>query len=319
MIVLAYLVARMLPERLPPNTIEIVLSTPTVGQGVDATSMVLLHGVQVGTVESVDYHAESADLRLRLDRGAITELTDSFGFDFRPANIWGMSAVSLTPFEAGGPLTDGQRIDREPLTNATVAQLLNTQMTLTEDVLTPDFFRLIKNSTQYITALLPFVESGFIWMTMLVDTQRESPVTLLQRTNRLLEPFPVFYESISNDLHSFRYLEDFEFPVNDIATVIDTLGSVRDDVIGQLAHILGKYRTELTPATEIGRAIADSISAMVQRSRGSLRLDKLLAGLAESYVGPDGGKSMNLRLVLESLPAMQSGIPSVPGPAGGTR
>lgn len=314
--ILATLVITMLPERRSAATIEIVVMTPTIGQGIDSQSKVVLHGMPVGTIAAVERYGEAAEMRLRLDRNSVRGLTDGFGFDFRPANAWGLSALNLLPRGAGYPLVDGQRINRAPVINATLSQMMSGQMTFVDKVITEKFAQLIRNSSDYTTALLPFIESGLILMNLVADTAQETSTPVLQELNSLITPMPDVIDVMLTSIHNFRHQKGGDLLINDYSVMEETVGVITPDLAKIGAEIIRNHRTELVPGTEVARALLDSFSMIAERSRGSLRMDKVLAGLQDGYFGPDD-KTTQWRLVLEQLPALESSMPVLPN-SGGT-
>ncbi|MUM19889.1 MCE family protein [Mycobacterium sp. CBMA271] len=297
------------PVERPSGAIDVVLSTPTVGQGINIGSAVMLHGVSVGSVAAMDNRHDLVEMRIRLDRNQIHGLTDSFGFDFRPQNTFGVSALSITPREGGRPLTDGQHVSRAPDINATMSQLLNSGIAVVTGVLTDELVQYIRRATEYTAALAPLIETGLVLTSLVAETQRGDSADLLARFNDIIEPLPSLVDLSLSFAHKFRYLKGYEYPVADIGVTLDSLDQINVGLFGPLGDILATHRTELTPATEIVRSFADAVTTLVQRSRGSLRLDKALAGLSETYNGPDGKQSVKLRLLLEPLPVLQSAMP----------
>ncbi|WP_162462546.1 MlaD family protein [Mycolicibacterium sp. CBMA 234] len=299
------LVMNALPERPQDNSMDVVLSTPIVGQGIAVDSKVLMRGVPVGVVTALDKHGGTVNVRLRLDENQTRGLTDGFGFDFRPANSFGLSALSITPRDGGVPLVDGQVIDRSPDVNATMSQMLNGQVTLITSVVNDKLIELMKHSADYLTALAPMIEGGLTLTNVLADTQRTASDVLLAKANHVLEPMPELLDATLPAIQNFRHLKGWQLPMdNDRA--MESLVLIDDGVFGPLSDIVKNDKTALLPATEIARSMADAVSALVQRSRGSLRWDKLLAGLRDTYSGPEGAKTAKVRLILEPLPALQA-------------
>ncbi|MBB4852891.1 hypothetical protein HNP40_000257 [Mycobacteroides chelonae] len=297
------------PVDRPLGTLEVVLTTPTVGQGITVDSVVMLHGVSVGSITAMGSRSGLVDLRIRLDRNQIRGLTDSFGFDFRPLNTFGVSALSITAREGGSPLLDGQHIDRAPDINATMSQLLNSGIEVVTGVLTDDLVRYVRRATEYTAALAPLIETGLVLASLIADTQRGTSADLLARFNDIVEPLPSLADLSLSSAHRFRYLKGYQYPVADIGVTLESIDQINLGLFGPLGDILAKHRTELTPVTEIARSFADAVTILVQRSRGSVRLDKAMAGLSEMYNGPESKRSVKFRLLLEPLPVLQSVIP----------
>lgn len=297
-----------LPEQRPPGTVDLVLSTPTVGQGIIVNSHVMLRGVNVGSITSIERRSGVVDLGIRLNSSKIRGLTDSFGFDFRPANSFGVSALSLTPRDGGALLVSGRHIDRSPDINATMSELLNSQIGMVSGVLDDTLVQYIRRAADYTTALAPLIETGLVLTNMIAQTQQQTPGELIDKLNAIMDPVPDIVDFTLTSMHQFRYLKGYEYPVAHPEIATETLNLVGSSLFGSLGGILDKQRAALTPIMEIGRAFADAVTAMVARSRGSMRLDKVLAGLNEVY-GGSGKRAVKFRLLLEPLPVFQSAVP----------
>jgi len=323
---IAYLLVAAWPSRQPVDTVKIVLATPTLGEGIDVGSNVLLHGVAVGAVTAINHHGELTDLGILLQRNDTRGLTDSFRYDFRPANTFGISALSLLPEEGGNTISNGQRIVRSPEINATMSRVLTGQVNIVNKVLTDKLARLIGRSVEYTGALAPLFETGFALTSLIAQTQQEMPAVLLGRANRMLEPLPIFADSFITSVHDLRTRHGVDEAVNKPDRLIETIEAAGNDLFGKAGDVLGKYQAEFGPGAGIVRTFADSVSSLIQRSRGSLRLDKLLDGLTEVYNGPatvkTNQKSFKLKVVLEPLPALESALPplsDLDGTSGGAR
>lgn len=303
-------IVEVLPSRRPETALDVVMSTPTVGPGLDVNSHVLLRGVVVGYITALERRTGRVAIHVRLNRNQIRGLTDSFRFDFRPENNFGLTALNITPSEGGLPLMDGQYFDRSPDINATMAELLKGQVGMVTGVLTDKLVQLIERAADYTVALAPFIESGLVLTNLIAETQRRMPGEIIQQFNDIVAKMPEVADLTLSSIHRFRYLKDYEMPIADIDRTLETTRQIDVGLFGPLNDILTTHRTELTPSTEIVRSFADSVSALVQRSRGSMRLDKVLAGLADSYSGAQGLKSVKLRLVLEPLPVIESVMPA---------
>ncbi|SHU39839.1 virulence factor Mce family protein [Mycobacteroides abscessus subsp. abscessus] len=324
--VLTYGVVSLWPVPEPDDTTKFVLTTPIVGEGIAVDAKVLLRGVAVGTVTALDHHGGLTEVGIRLSRSDTRGLTDSFKYDFRPANTFGVSALSLDPQEGGNAIADGQHIDRAPEINATMAQVLTGTVNFANKVLTDKLAALIGRSVDYTNALAPLLETGFALTSLIAQTQQEVPATLLARANQILEPLPVLADTVFTSVHGLRSRTSVNDPIENPGPLLGTIEGVGSSLLGKVGDVFGKYQRELGPTVEIAKSFADAVTSMIQRSRGSVRLDKLLAGLTEVYNGPrtthTTQNSFNLRLVLEPLPALESALPPLsnldgtPGGAG---
>ncbi|MFD6196478.1 MlaD family protein [Mycobacteriaceae bacterium NPDC060252] len=318
----AALVIAVIPRWNPQHVVAVTLSTPVVGQGIRDHSPVMLRGVVVGTVTSVTRNDAVSELTLGLDKDIAQGLNDSFGYDFRPANLLGKSVVNLIPRGSGSPLADGQRIDRGPEVNATMAQLLSNASTVVNGVVTDTMVKSILRAAQYTNALMPLIETGFVFTNLLLQTQTVDAGTTMRKLGTLLQPMPNLTETILTTQHNFYTLKGREALIDRWPDVLACLTLVQGEgVIGPAAVALARPRTAAGPATEIARSFADSLSTQLEFSRGGVRIDRLLAGLQTAYSaadpGDEGAKAVKLRVMLEPLPVFQSTLPPLStGPNG---
>lgn len=99
----------------PPDRISVAIDTPFVGQGVEAGTAVVLHGVEVGKVTSVALSpGGGVRLAIGLQRGPVAGLTDKMNIDFRPINYFGVPGVNIIPAPGGQAVRDGTEISVMP-------------------------------------------------------------------------------------------------------------------------------------------------------------------------------------------------------------
>ncbi len=91
-----------------------MISTPYVGQGVQAGTAVVLHGVKVGQVTDVTNIAGGVQLDTDLQKESTQGLTNRVGIDFRPINYFGVPGINLVPKPGGDALQDGSRVALTP-------------------------------------------------------------------------------------------------------------------------------------------------------------------------------------------------------------
>ncbi|WP_157897352.1 MlaD family protein [Mycobacteroides franklinii] len=311
-----------IPRWKPAHTVEITLSTPVVGQGIRDHSPVMLRGVVIGTVTSITRNDTVSEVTLGIDRDVAQGVNDSLGYDFRPANMLGKSVVNLIPRGSGSPLADGLRIERGPEANATMAQLLSNTSTVINGVVTDTMVKSILRSVQYTNALMPLIETGFVFTNLLLQTQTVDAGTTMRTVGTLLQPLPGLTEVMLTTQHNMYTLKGREALIERWPDVLSVLTLVQGDgLLGPAAAALARPRVAAGPATEIARSFADSLSTQLEFSRGGVRIDRLLAGLQTAYSAADpndeGAKAVRLRVMLEPLPVFQSTLPPLStGPDG---
>lgn len=315
-------VVMAVPRWKTRDTVEITLSTPVVGQGIHNRSPVMLRGVAVGTVTSITRNDAVSELTLGIDKAVADGLDDSIGYDFRPANMLGKSVVNLVPRGPGNPLTDGLSIERAPETNATMAQLLSNTSRVINGVVTDTMVKSILRAAQYTNALMPLIETGFVFTNLSLQTQSVDAGTTMRKLGTLLQPLPDLTEVMLTTQHNMYTLKGREALIERWPDVLSVLTLVQGDgLLGPAAVALARPRVAAGPATEIARSFSDSLSTQLEFSRGGVRIDRLLAGLQTAYSAADpndeGAKAVKLRVMLEPLPVFQSTLPPLStGPDG---
>src|SRR5690606_18352195 len=104
------------------SKITIAIETPFVAPGVTTGSHVLLRGVAIGEVTGLDRaDADTVRMALALEPGPAAHLTDTFSFDYRPENYFGVTAVNLFGGAGGARLASGHEFERAAAGDFTMA------------------------------------------------------------------------------------------------------------------------------------------------------------------------------------------------------
>lgn len=299
--------------REPGGTLHITVRTAYLGQGVAAGSAVMLHGVEVGRVESVHGGAgRGVELGIRLQRDQIGGLTDAVRFDYRPMNYFGVSALNLLPGTGGRALTDGQRLERAPEGDFTMAALLNRSSSVVNGVVTDRMVEVVRRIADYTDALAPLLEAGFTMANAIAETQQRMPDVQLRQLNTLLEPLPGFTEDAIAGVKALTEVPSAETVITNFGPMNATMRLIATGFFGPLGSLLGSHADDFTPLTEMLRTVSDLVSATLRKAQLGARLDQVLSGFESAYSGTDQDKSLKLRIVLDQLPALAAALP-LPG------
>lgn len=313
LLLIAVCVAVRSTGREPDGTLLVTVRTAYLGQGVAAGSAVMLHGVQVGRVESVHGgEGRGVELGIRLRRSQIGGLTDTVRFDYRPLNYFGVSALNLLPGTSGRVLTDGQRLDRAPEGDFTMASLLSRSSMVVNGVVTDRMVEVVRRIADYTDALAPLIEAGFTVANTVAETQRQLPDVQLRQLNTLLEPLPVFTDNVIGGITALTEVPSAELVITQFGPMNATMQLIATGFFGPLGALLGSHASDFTPLTEILRTVSDLVSSTLAKAQLGPRLDQVLAGVESAYAGPDQDKSLQLRIVLDQLPALAAALP-LPG------
>lgn len=302
------------PTSVAADTIRITVRTTYLGPGVRPDTQVLLRGVEVGRVESVRPRAAGGiDMAIRLRRSGIAGLTDTFDFDYRPQNYFGVTGVHLMPGLGGEPLSDGTRLTRTPRGDHTMSALLRRAGQLAGGTHTGELVEVVRRVADYTTALAPLLEAGILVTGLLAETQRGTPVELLDRLHAINGPLPDFVDHAISAETALRQIPSARAVLDDFAPMDVTMQLIATGFFGPVGALLGSHATDFTPLTEIVRTLSDVVTATLRKARAAVPLDTVLSGIDSAYTGPDGDKSLKLRIAVQALPFLDGALP---GPGG---
>jgi hypothetical protein len=199
-VVLAILAAVVNPFGGPPrDRISVAIDTPYVGQGVEAGTAVVLHGVEVGKVTDVAL-SPGGGVRLAtgLRKGPVAGLTDTMNIDFRPINYFGVPGVNIIPAPGGQAVRDGTQINVIPKGNFTLSELLSQLGDVSAAALTPQLISVLDRVTRYTDGLNPLFETLVTVTKAVADVQNVSTARLLANTAPISAAYPAFANATVN-------------------------------------------------------------------------------------------------------------------------
>lgn len=325
-----------------PGTIAVAIETPFVGQGVEAGTAVILHGVQVGEVKGV---SRATGNRVRLDvaleSGPTRGLTDGVGIDFRPANYFGVTGVNLVPADHGQMLHDGASVNVDSAGNLTLQTLLYRLGELTHDVVTPRLISVIDRATRYTDALNPLFETMILVSTTVTDTQTVSTEQLLRNATAISVGLPAFMDGSLSAGHGYiwnavgahvdpddirantRYmkyydkekLDYFNSALDDLIANPDKFmyGRMRQyfvgaklDLFSKMGDLEGSHTFDLFPMLDMTRVMADVVPRLVSPPDWADKLGELRSRLERMYAGSGDQRAMQVRVILDQLPGVEA-------------
>src|SRR5579875_53658 len=183
----------------PPDRISVAIDTPFVGQGVEAGTAVVLHGVEVGKVTSVALSpGGGVRLAIGLQRGPVAGLTDTMNIDFRPINYFGVPGVNIIPAPGGQAVRNGTEISVMPRGNFTLSALLSQLGNVSAAALTPQLISVLDRVTRYTDGLNPLLETLVTTTKAVADVQNVSTATLLANAAPISAAYPGFANATVN-------------------------------------------------------------------------------------------------------------------------
>jgi hypothetical protein len=199
-VVVAILAVAIDPFGGPPrDRISVAIDIPYVGQGVEAGTAVVLHGVEVGKVTSVAL-SPGGGVRLAtgLQKGPVAGLTDKMNIDFRPINYFGVPGVNIIPAPGGQAVHDGTEISVIPKGNFTLSELLSQLGDVSAAALTPQLITVLDRVTRYTNGLNPLFETLVTVTKTVADVQKVSTARLLANAAPISAAYPGFANATVN-------------------------------------------------------------------------------------------------------------------------
>jgi hypothetical protein len=323
---------------------SVAITTPYVGQGVEAGTAVVLHGVKVGQVTNV---TNTAGGGVQLDTDLQTQptqgLTNTMNIDFRPINYFGVPGINLIPNSGGQALRDGSKIALVPAGNFTLSELLNQLGNVSEASLTPQLIRVIDRVTRYTDGLSPLFETAVTVSRAIEAVQTDPTDEQLTRLSSAVSAFPAFAnEAIitgrrmidysyypgqvrepaasSRPRLEFPYLVDAETPsLGDISPEyfakhwIPFLSLVQNGLFGAVGKLVNSHVDDLFSLISGLKAITDTGPVLLRPQDVAEKLAELRSRFEKLYAGNADQHAISVRILLDSLPGVAAPVGIVTG------
>lgn len=336
----------------PKGVISVAIETPYVGQGVTGGTALIMHGVKVGEVTDVA-NLPGGQVRLTADlqSGPTAGLTDTVGVDFRPANYFGVTGINLIPGEGGVPLRGGAKVVVTPKGNFALQALLYRLGELSDQVVTPQLISVIERATRYTDALNPLLETLIIVSRSVNTVQTVSTEQLLRNTTGLNVAFPGFVDALVNTgdlfLHSnigLGYNDEQNLEQNPYVSMYDAVmmrnydearhllatdpdyfvqGRFKEwlmggetDLFAKVGKLLSSHIYDLFPVVEQVRVISDVVPQLVPAQDIAGTLAELRTRLERMYAGSGDQRALQVRVILNQLPGIETPMNLAIGAAG---
>lgn len=301
--------------RKPTDRFSIVIETPYVGQGVEPGTALVMHGVEVGQVNSVSsLPGGGVRLGAELQRRPTAGLTDTAGIDFRPANYFGVTGINLQSGKGGRALAEGSLISAKPLGNFTLQTLLSRLGEISNGVLTPQLIRVVESATTYIDGLEPLLETMVVVANSLKNTQTVSTERLLTNSTGISLAFPGFVNAVINvgDHYTHAAMDDVSEDFFQ-STWRRALELAAGSFFGAIGKLEGQNSVSLAPLTDMLKVLTDSVPGLVPSDALADTARELRLRLDRLFSGPPERRAVNVRVVLDSLPGIAAPINAVGG------
>ena len=322
------------------TVISVGIDASYVGQGVDDGTPVIMHGVKVGEVKEIS-NLPGSRVRLRVDlqTGPTTGLTDAVGIDFRPSNYFGVTGINLIPADHGQPLRNGSSLKITPEGNFTLQALLYRLGELSHQVVTPRLVNVIERATRYTDALNPLFETMIVVSKTVADVQTVSTEQLLKNAAGISVGFPALADGAisTGDLYLKTYIGTNFDPAKDRAKnpYIDTyddvllnnynatshelatnpdkfvfgrfqewLDGAEFDLFSKVGSLLSSHTYELFPVVDQIRVMTDVVPRLLNPEDLGNKLRELRTRLERMYAGSADQRALQVRVLLDQLPGV---------------
>lgn len=319
----------------PKDRFSIAITTPYVGQGVDAGTAVVLHGVKVGSVTKVSKSA-SGGVRLvtELQTDPVRGLTDAMNIDFRPINYFGVPGINLLPASGGRALRDGSHLSLMPTGNFTLSELLNRLGGVSKASLTPQLVSVIDRVTRYTDGLNPVFETAVMVARAVKAVQTVPTEQLITNLATSVTAVPAFTDAaVISATRVFKYDyypgqtrspsassgSKIQTPYM-IDTTVPSMGDIPDDyfkahqiagldftqkgLFGAVGKLLGSHVDELFPLIGGLKAITDTGPVLLRPDDVAQKLAELRARFEKLYAGNGEQRAVSVRILLDRLPSV---------------
>ena len=305
------------------HDLAVGIDLPYAAPGVAAGTKVILHGAEVGRVDRLDTNDDgTVRIGLSLAADKVSGLTDDFALDFSPENYFGVTAVNLTDRHSGGPLFDGQVLRRIPLGDFTLSTMLDKGSLVVDGSLTDSMITTLDKVINYTDGLTPLIQTGVVFADEIARTQRAFPSVLLGYFDPILDWLPGFDQRFIDALYEifrskYNLRPDGSFGISEqfFAQSAAGLDLSAHQMFGAAGHLLASHPTELLPLIDAVTALSDAAPALTDNGRLTEKLRALIGRTDKAFSGPAGAKTLNLRVVVDGLPALAAPL-GVVAPSG---
>ncbi|MFC9998613.1 MlaD family protein [Nocardia sp. NPDC127526] len=299
-----------------PDPFRIRLSTTQIGDGIIVGTDVRLEGVPVGRITDITPGERGHQvLTLDLDRSQLSGLTDRLTVQYAPANLFGISTLTLRRAAGGAPLHDGAMIDLSAtgaVVDATMGSLLRGLGATSGEVLTPEFAEAIRQVDSGLTAFAPLLEAVVMLGRTVADTQRYAPSYLIERYGAILAGAGTLTSS------TFKLLDgvvSIEVLKNDRPLYDAAISMIAGQVFPAVAQIGDAGRSHLTGYLEMLTPLLEAVAHTVPTpGRSAAETTELLDRLHRAFADTPDGPVLGLDITVRAMPGLA--VPLLGLPAG---
>lgn len=277
-----------------------------IGDGVDTSTQVRLHGLPIGTVTKISTQSNERVLKLSVKKARLGELSTAMQTRFVSANAFGSTAIELIPQSGGQPISAGTVINyQDVVKNYTVTSVLRSSESLILDVVTPQLSDALNNAADLSNSVAPAVTAGLAVLRAWKESDPIAIERLLRTTATTLQPMGPVVDASMTMLKQLLDIDYYDDPhLVDLAS--KALPGFTQFAFGFIADLL-VASTPVAPTLDLLTAYLGpttySLRSVTPEQLGAL-ITHLDGALAKSK---NGRVSLNTEVLVNAFPAI--GVP----------
>ncbi|PXX58454.1 ABC-type transporter Mla subunit MlaD [Nocardia tenerifensis] len=299
---------RMLPSR-NDGTLSVAVLTDKVGTGLKTGNNVRLDGVAVGRVSAIESAGQRQRITLTLHRDQLFGLTDAFGVDYVPGNLFGVAEIALERGPGGAALADGAVVDLTgaragQVRDATISTLLRSVGTFSNEVLSPELISILDRISSGTSAFTPLIEAVVASVRAIAETQRLPSSFLLGQYGATLAGLPSTTHGLLGLLSTAYDAEYLRSPEN-LARFDASTQMIVTEFIPALATVLSTAETHFADTVSTLVPVLAMLTRTVpDPARSGVELGELLRRLGAALPDTADGPVLNLAVDLRGVPGL---------------
>lgn len=316
---LAVLIWRVVPGRVPADQIQVALLVAEVGEGVGEGTDVRLDGVRVGSVSAIDFAGRSRQrIELTLSGSQLFGLTNALTVDYAPGNLFGISAVELHSMTGGAVLADGSIVDlteraADRVHDATLSALLKSTGQLTDEVLTPKLVELLSTVSRDLAAFEPLLQAIGTTARSYAETRQLPPSMLFEQFGSALTGLPPMLTGGLTLLNA-EYTNKYLAVPDQLQRFGQMFKGIQYELLPTVTQLLStsrEYFGEILPMISL---VLDRLAASVSTpDRSAQQLSELITRLDNAFRDSPNGPVLSAEVELAGVPGLAAPLASMLG------
>ncbi|WP_162140687.1 MlaD family protein [Jongsikchunia kroppenstedtii] len=277
-----------------------------IGDGVDTSTQVRLHGLPIGTVTRIASDGTKRVVTLAVKKPRAAELTTSMQTRFVSSNAFGSTAIELIPGSGGLPITPGTVINyQQEIRNYTVTNVLRSAEAVALDVVTPQLSGALNNAADLTRSMSPAVTASLAVMRAWKQSDPLAVDKILRAVANAMQPAGPVVDGAVTMLQQLLDVPDYENPhlVQLTAKALPAFSQLAFGFVSELVVAAGP----LAPAIDVLNAYLTPTTYGLRDVTAS-QIQQLITRLGRSFTQTNSGRvDLNVQLLIDAFPSV--GVP----------